>query len=108
MLEEKAVSQIRPGMTVRVHQVIVEKNAKGEDKKRIQVFEGMVLAQRHGREAGATITVRKVSEGIGVEKIFPLASPWIEKIDVIKRAKVRRAKLYYLRGHKKSLKERTA
>ncbi|MDP2648672.1 MAG: 50S ribosomal protein L19, partial [bacterium] len=60
-------------------------------------FEGLVLARKHGREAGATFTVRRVSSGVGVEKIFPLYSPMIDRIEVVKRARVRRAKLYYIR-----------
>ena len=86
---------IRPGDTVRVHQKIKE-----GDKERIQVFEGLVLARKHGKGIQATITVRKVSKGIGVERIFPIHSPSLKKIEVIKRAKVRRAKLYYLREAK--------
>ncbi len=83
---------IKAGDTVRVHQKIQEKG-----KTRIQVFEGLVLARKHGNEAGATFTVRKVSSGIGVEKIFPLYSPLIDKIEITRRSKVRRAKLYYIR-----------
>ncbi|MCA9366436.1 50S ribosomal protein L19, partial [Candidatus Kaiserbacteria bacterium] len=78
--------------TVRVHQKIQDKG-----KTRIQVFEGVVLARKHGDEPGATFTVRKVASGVGVEKIFPLYSPNIDKIEIVKRAKVRRAKLYYIR-----------
>ncbi len=98
--------EIKPGMTVRVHQIIKEKNAKGEEKERVQVYEGMVIARRHGLEPGATLTVRKVSEGIGVEKIFPIYSPNIAKIEIKKSAKVRRAKLDYLKTYKKKLKEK--
>lgn len=83
---------IKPGDTVKVHQKIVDKG-----KTRLQIFEGIVLARKHGDEPGATFTVRKVSSGIGVEKIFPLYSPLIEQIEIVKRAKVRRAKLYYIR-----------
>jgi len=84
---------MRPGDVVRVHQKIQE----GE-KSRIQIFEGMVLARKHGTEAGATFTVRKVSGGVGVERVYPLHSPNIEKIEIVKRSpKVRRAKLYYIR-----------
>ncbi|MFM2415141.1 MAG: hypothetical protein RI911_834 [Candidatus Parcubacteria bacterium] len=83
---------IRAGDTVRVHQKIQDKG-----KTRLQVFEGVVLARKHGAEAGATFTVRKVASGVGVEKIFPLYSPNIDKIEIVKRAKVRRAKLYYIR-----------
>ncbi|MDP2736753.1 MAG: 50S ribosomal protein L19 [bacterium] len=98
--------EIKPGMTVRVHQIIKEKNAKGEDKERVQVYEGMVIARRHGMEKGATLTVRKVSEGIGVEKIFPIYSPNVAKIEIKKIAQVRRAKLDYLKTYKKKLKEK--
>jgi len=83
---------LRAGDTVRVHVKIQEKG-----KTRIQVFEGLVLATKHGKETGATFTVRKISNGIGVERIFPLYSPNIDKIEIIKRSKVRRAKLYFLR-----------
>lgn len=83
---------IKVGDTVRVYQKIQEKG-----KTRIQLFEGLVLARKHGNEAGATFTVRKVVDGIGVERIFPLYSPLIDRIEIIRRAKVRRAKLYYIR-----------
>ncbi|MBT4516447.1 MAG: 50S ribosomal protein L19 [Candidatus Komeilibacteria bacterium] len=107
--QKKAVTEktpeLKPGMTVRVHETIREKNAKGEEKERIQVFEGIILAKKHKKEIGATITVRKVSGGIGVEKIFPINSPLITKVETIKQAKVSRAKLGYLREYKKKLKE---
>lgn len=83
---------IRTGDTVRVHVKIVEKG-----KTRTQMFEGLVIAKKHGTEAGATFTVRKISHGVGVERIFPLYSPSIDKIEVIRRAKVRRSKLYFIR-----------
>jgi large subunit ribosomal protein L19 len=105
MVETKL--ELKPGMTVRVYQKIKELNSKGEEKERIQYFEGMIIARKHNKEAGATITVRKTSEGIGVEKIFPLNLPTITKIEIKKEAKVRQAKLYYLRGkYKKKLKEK--
>lgn len=66
-------------------------------KYRLQAFEGLVLARKHGTEAGGTFTVRRVSSGVGVEKIFPLYSPMIDKIEVVKRSRVRRAKLYFIR-----------
>jgi len=89
------VPDVRPGDIVRVHQKIKEGG-----KERIQVFEGVVLARKHGTGINATITIRKVTQGVGVERIFPLHSPLIEKIEIMKRSKVRRAKLYYLREAK--------
>lgn len=96
---------VQPGQIVRVHQKIKELNPKGEEKERIQVFEGMVLRRKHGSEQGATITVRKISDGIGVEKIFPLHLPTIENIEVVKKYKVKRANLNYLKNYHKKLKE---
>lgn len=100
--------ELKPGMTVRIHQKIKELNSKGEEKERIQYFEGMIIARKHNKEKGGTITVRKVSDGgVGVEKIFPLNLPTITKIEIKKIAEVRRAKLYFLkRGYKKRLKEK--
>ncbi len=80
------------GDTVRVWSKIEDKG-----KYRLQAFEGLVLARKHGTEAGATFTVRKVSNTVGVERIFPLYSPMIDKIEVTKRTKTRRSKLYYIR-----------
>ncbi len=88
---KKEAPELRPGETVRVHVKVVE----GE-KERTQVFEGIVIAIS-GKGNRATFTVRKISYGIGVERIFPLHSPRVEKVEVISRGKVRRAKLYYLR-----------
>lgn len=90
--EERVKLGIKPGDTVRVHQKVVEKG-----KTRLQVFEGLVLAVKHGTEPGATFTVRATMSGIGVEKIFPLYSPIIDKIEIVRRSKVRRAKLYFIR-----------
>lgn len=95
---QRAKIDLRAGDTVKVWQKIKE----GE-KFRLQAFEGLVLARKHGTEAGATFTVRKVASGVGVEKVFPLYSPMIDKIEVLRRAKVRRAKLYHIR--KKAAKE---
>jgi large subunit ribosomal protein L19 len=104
MVETKL--ELKPGMTVRIYQKIKDLNSKGEEKERVQYFEGMIIARKHRKEQGSTITVRKFSEGVWVEKIFPLNLPSITKIEIKKQAKVKRAKLYYLRdGYKKKLKE---
>jgi large subunit ribosomal protein L19 len=86
----------RPGDTVRVHMRL--KEAEG-DKERIQPYEGVVISRR-GTLASASFTVRRISFGIGVERIFPLHSPMISAIEVVRGGRVRRAKLYYLRGRK--------
>ncbi len=91
-MESRKNLDVKAGDTIRVYSRIQEKG-----KTRLQAFEGLVLARKHGTELGATITVRKISEGVGVERIFPLYSPNIERIEVVKRAKVRRSKLYFLR-----------
>lgn len=111
---KKKIPDVRPGDTVRVHQKIAGsvmtlagKKEKGEGKT--QVFEGLVIARKHGKGISSTITVRKVIAGVGVERIFPLHSPNIVKIEIKKRGKVRRAKLYYLRkarGKKARLKRK--
>jgi len=91
-VEERKNLGVKAGDTVRVHQKIQEKG-----KTRIQIFEGLVIAQKHGTEAGGTMTVRATMSGVGVEKIFPIYSPLIDKIEIVRRSKVRRAKLYYIR-----------
>ncbi|MDP2655381.1 MAG: 50S ribosomal protein L19 [bacterium] len=104
-IDGRAKLGIRPGDTVRVVQNIVElKKGRGTDKKektikntRKQTFEGIVLAVKHGKEAGATFTVRATLSGVGVEKTFPLYSPVIDSITIVKRSGVRRAKLYFIR-----------
>ena len=97
VIDRKALD-IRSGDTIRVWQKIVEQDKKsGKAKTRLQAFEGLVIAVKHGKEAGATFTVRRVASGVGVEKIFPLYSPMIDSIETIKRSKVRRAKLYHIR-----------
>ncbi len=104
---EKVLPLLRAGVTVKVHQIIKEKNTKGEEKQRIQVFEGIILSKHGGQTKNATITVRKIaSGGVGVERIFPVWSTAIEKIDLVKEAKVRRAKLHYLKTYKKKLTEK--
>ncbi len=91
-VEDRRKLDIHPGDTVKVWQKIQEKG-----KVRLQAFEGLVLSRKHGTEAGATFTVRKVIDGVGVEKIFPLYTPVIDKIELLRRSKVRRAKLYFVR-----------
>ena len=107
--DEKTIQNIiyKPGMVVKVHQKIREMTAKGEEKERVQIFEGTIIAARHGNEPGATITVRKISEGVGVEKIFPIHSPVVAKIEVVKQMNVHRARLNFLRDpkYKRGMKE---
>ena len=88
------IPDFKPGDTVKVNFKIQE-----GDKERIQIFEGVVIRRRRGNTK-STFTVRKVSYGIGVERIFPLHSPYIDKIEVVSRGRVRRSRLYYLRGRK--------
>src|SRR3989338_11103347 len=88
----KKIPEIKPGDTIKIYQKLKE----GE-KTRVQPFEGIVIAKKHGAGISGTITVIKVSAGIGIERVFPIHSPTIDKIEVLKHAKVRRAKLYYIR-----------
>lgn len=91
--QKENIPDITPGDTI-----VVSQKIKEGDKERVQQFEGIVLAKKHGNGINATITVRKVSDGIGVERVFPLHSPTIEKIKVLKHSKkVHRSKLYYIR-----------
>jgi large subunit ribosomal protein L19 len=90
---KKEVPAFRSGDRVKVHVRVVE-----GDKSRIQIFEGDVIGRRSGGGLRATFTVRKTSGGVGVERIFPVHSPIVEKIDVVRRGRVHRAKLYYLRS----------
>ena len=89
---ERPVPDFRPGDTVRVNVKVIEGN-----RERVQAFEGVCIARRN-RGLGSSFTVRKISYGEGVERVFPLYSPRIDSIDVVRRGRVRRAKLYYLRG----------
>jgi large subunit ribosomal protein L19 len=91
-MKNRADLGVRAGDIVRVSQKIQEKG-----KTRLQEFEGLVLAVKHGKEAGSTFTVRKVTSGVGVERTFPLYSPMIDSIEIVRRSKVRRAKLYHVR-----------
>lgn len=92
-LEERKKLDFKAGDTVNVSSKILDEKGK----YRLQAFEGIVLARKHGKEAGATFTVRKIASGVGVERIFPLYSPLIGKIEITKRARARRSKLYYIR-----------
>ena len=95
---------LRPGDTIKVHQKIKE-----GDKERIQIFEGVIIAKKHGKGISGTITVRKIVDGVGVERVFPIHSPSVEKFEIVRHGKVRRAKLYYLRtakGKKARLKKK--
>ena len=104
-MQKRADLGLRSGDVVRVWQNIVElKTAKQANKKEVttknvrkQAFEGTILAVKHGTEAGATFTVRRIASGIGVEKIFPLYSPMIDDIEVLRSTRTRRAKLYFIR-----------
>ncbi|MBI5467444.1 MAG: 50S ribosomal protein L19 [Candidatus Kerfeldbacteria bacterium] len=91
-MSDTTLPVLKPGQTIKVHQKIKEGG-----KERLQVFEGVVIACKHGNSQTATFTVRKVSDGIAVERIFPLHSPVIAKIDLVRSGHVRRAKLYHLR-----------
>ncbi len=105
---EAKQEELRPGMTVRVHERIEDVTPKGEKRVRVQIFEGLILGIR-GSGPSKTMTIRKVSGGIGVEKIYPLASPVIAKVEIVKTAKVRRAKLSFITskrsGWRRKLKE---
>jgi large subunit ribosomal protein L19 len=108
-MEARQKLNFKAGDTVSVWSKILEekiekKGAKKSDSKkgeankfRLQAFEGIVLARKHGKEMGATFTVRKIASGVGVERIFPLYSPMIGKIEITKRSRARRSKLYYIR-----------
>jgi large subunit ribosomal protein L19 len=110
MTETTPAATLKPGMVVKVHQKIKETNTKGEEKERVQIFEGIIIAAKHGQESGGTITVRKIASGVGVEKIFPIHSPVIDKIEVVKQYEVSRAKLNFLRdpAFKRKMNEKKA
>jgi large subunit ribosomal protein L19 len=102
---KREIPELRPGQTIRVHQKIKETSGDGKEKERIQIYEGVIIAEG-GKGISRTITVRKISEGIGVEKIFPIHLPTITKIEIVKQGKTRRAKLLFLRNPRKKLKEK--
>lgn len=92
-IEARHKLDFHAGDTIKVWSKITDEKGK----QRLQAFEGLVLARKHGKEIGATFTVRRVASGVGVERIFPLFSPMIDKIEITKKARARRAKLYYVR-----------
>lgn len=103
-VKARAQLKVRAGDTVRVTQKVIERTTiegkwktEKKERARLQVFEGLVLSVKHGSEPGAMFTVRKVVDGVGVERIFPLYAPMIEKIEIVRRARMRRAKLYHVR-----------
>ncbi|MFA4845396.1 MAG: 50S ribosomal protein L19 [Patescibacteria group bacterium] len=100
-----SIDQLRAGQTVRLHERIKDVSAKGEVRERVQVFEGIILGVK-GAGVSKTLTIRKVSDGIGVEKIYPLHSPLIAKIELVKTARVRRAKLSFLNNLKTRFKRK--
>lgn len=107
--EEKNKSGQKPvlksGMTVKVHEKIKDIDPKGKERTRIQIFEGIILAVKKPKTLSGTILVRKISHNnIGVEKIFPIHSPLVDKIEIVKEIKTRRSKLYFLPSYKKRLK----
>jgi len=92
-IEVRKKLDFRTGDTIRVWSKILDEKGK----YRLQAFEGIVLARKHGTEIGATFTVRKVAQGVGVERIFPIYSPLIDKIEIVKKSRARKSKLYYVR-----------
>ncbi|MBX4187200.1 MAG: 50S ribosomal protein L19 [Candidatus Doudnabacteria bacterium] len=94
----KNVPVLKAGYIVRVHQKITDVSADGKEKQRIQIFEGQVIGTKGGKALNGTVTVRKISSGVGVERIFPIHSPNIEKIEVIKATPSRKAKIYFTRN----------
>lgn len=93
----KTVPEFSTGDVIRVHQRIKEVSEQGKERERVQIFEGLVISRTHGKGVNATFTVRKIASGVGVERIFPLHSPSIEKVEVVRRQTVKQSKLYYVR-----------
>ena len=105
----KQAPVLKAGNTVKVFQKIKDVSPEGKERERIQVFEGTVIGTKGGKGINGTVTVRKISSGVGVERIFPVHSPSIEKIEVVKAHKASKAKLYYIRqGKEPKVKERKA
>ena len=93
----KNIPQLKAGYVVKVYQKIKDVSPDGKEKERVQIFEGQVMGTKGGKAINGTVTVRKISSGVGVERIFPIHSPSIEKIEVVKAAPARKAKIYYTR-----------
>ena len=111
MINPAILDKIKPGATVRVFESFKEKDAEsGKEKERVTRFEGLVLARKHGSEPGASFTVRTTIAGVGVEKVFPIYSPSISKVEVLSSPrKVHRAKLYYVRDiSRRAMRRKTA
>ncbi len=102
--QEITKEEIRPGMVIKLYERIRDVSAQGKEKERTQFFEGLVISQRGSKE-NKSITLRKISNGVGVEKIYPLNLPAIEKIELLKQYRVKRAKLFFTRHSNKKLKE---
>ena len=102
----KEVPVLKAGYIVRVHQKIKDVSPDGKEKERIQIFEGQVIGTKGGKAINGTVTVRKISSGVGVERIFPVHSPNIDKIEVVKATPARKAKIYYSRNTNKEVKVR--
>ena len=96
----KTVPVLKAGYIVRIHQKITDISPDGKEKQRVQIFEGQVIATKGGKAMNGTVTVRKISSGVGVERIFPIHSPNIEKIEIVKETPSRKAKIYYVRAGK--------
>lgn len=99
MIDKETLEKIKPGAQVRVHEIVKDPSTgSGQAKSRVSIFSGLVLARKHGSEPGATFTVRTTIAGEGVEKVYPIHSPLISKVEIISSPKkVKRAKLYYVR-----------
>lgn len=102
----KEVPVLKAGYIVRVHQKITDVSPDGKEKQRVQIFEGQVIGTKGGKAINGTVTVRKMSSGIGVERIFPIHSPAVEKIEVVRATPSRKTKLYHTRsGHVAKVRE---
>lgn len=104
-IKKEPLPALKPGMVIKVYQKVKDIDSKGEQKERVQMFEGTIIAAHKMQTPGATIRVRKISFGVGVEKVFPLTSPTIAQIKVVKQLKTKSAKLYFLRNYSKKMDE---